>query len=54
MNAPELASLQKVDTEYRELSVEIKDSYRGDWDDAVHRSYPNMRMNCIGGLQQYE
>lgn len=51
MNAPELASLQKVDTEYRELSVEIKDSYRGDWDDAVHRSYgryvKNVEQNAI-------
>ena len=39
MKAPDLTSLQKVDTEYRELSAAITESYRGDWDDSVHRSY---------------
>ena len=51
MNAPELASLQQVDTGYRELSVAIKESYRGDWDDDVHRSYgryvKNVEQNAV-------
>ena len=52
MNVPDLSSLQKVDTEYWEFSIEIKKSYRGDWDDAVHRSYDrfvkNVEQNAAG------
>jgi len=39
MNASDLSSLEKVDSEFQKLSMAIKESYRGDWDDAVHRSY---------------